>query len=121
VATYSYFNTKGGSVWGGSPIGPSWTQEGFCCPCFFLYVWFLCCSLVCRVSAFLGDVSLIYVIETATNPPYGLEPLTAVREMGCHSVISYFLLRGCKEGRQHPWGCLRVCGSIGETARPSIV
>jgi hypothetical protein len=36
---------------------------------------------------------------TATNPLYGLEPLTAVREMGCQDpVISYFLLRGGQRG-----------------------
>jgi hypothetical protein len=36
---------------------------------------------------------------TATNPRYGLEPLTAIRELGCrYPIISYFLLRGGEEG-----------------------
>jgi hypothetical protein len=104
-ASYSYFNTKGGSG-----------EEN------------LCSSLAWGVSAFLGDVGLIYVIETATNPPYELEPLTAIREMGQqHSVCSYFLLRGGEEGPPagvrdpNPRGCLRVLCSTGETARPSVV
>jgi hypothetical protein len=37
--------------------------------------------------------------NTTTNPHYVLEPLSAIREMGCRDpVFTYFLLRGGKEG-----------------------
>jgi hypothetical protein len=81
----------------GSPIGPSWAHKGFCSPCSFPHGWFLCCSLAWGFSAFLGDASLIYVIETATYAPW-VGALMAVREMEHrHSVFSCFLLRGGKE------------------------
>jgi hypothetical protein len=55
----------------------------------------------CRASTFLRCHGADLWYGNATNHPCGLEPLTAIREMGHQdTVISYFLLRGGKEGYQ---------------------
>jgi hypothetical protein len=46
-------------------------------------------------------MGLIYVMGLLQILPYGLELLTAIREMGHQDpVFSYFLLRGDKEAPQ---------------------
>jgi hypothetical protein len=68
-------------------------------PAFSHLDWFLHFSQALGASAFLRCHGADLCYGTATNPLYVLEPLTAIREMGCRDpVFSYFLLRGDKEG-----------------------